>query len=64
MQFLPHNYLLRDPSRAVHHQVRLNYNDEAGVEAVKTFGGEWPSGEFDVVSIAIVNLVLPLGCPL
>ena len=47
MQFLPHNYLERDPSRNVHHQVRIDYSND-GVSKVHKWGAEWPEGTMDL----------------
>lgn len=44
MQILPHNYLLRDPSRNTRHTVRIDYSNDDGVTDVKTFGAEMPKG--------------------
>ncbi|KAF2269570.1 amine oxidase catalytic domain-containing protein [Lojkania enalia] len=39
MRFEPLNYLPNDPSIAVSQQVRVDYNEEGGVENVERFGG-------------------------
>jgi primary-amine oxidase len=45
-RFLPHNYLLGDPSRSVHHQVKVEYSNE-GVQNILQYG-ENPSGTLDL----------------
>jgi primary-amine oxidase len=51
MLIMPHNYLLHDPSRDSRQTVRIDYDDEQGVEIIKTFDAELANGSVNLVRV-------------